>query len=348
MEYRVLGRTGLRVSVLGVGTWQLSGPVEVGGLPDGFPDPGRASVVRLIQECHDLGINVVDTAEGYGDGEGERRVADAIRGRRDAWVVVTKLGLRRGPNGARIRDASPSMIAASLEGSLRRLGTDYVDVYLYHTPPGREQMLAGLEVLQRLREHGKIRFHGISTNDLSTLRALTQHQAIEVIMFSQSLLTHPEETLELVRRHDLGSLVRGAFERGLLTGKYFQVPPRFSGEDIRSHALKTRDFARYRVCEQLLPAGGDMVCLALRYLLDFDTTHTIVLGAKSVSDYRRALRALTLPRLGEDVQARIRQVRSQLMAADRKERLMGSGRLRRMGRLVAAGLRSVIASRWRV
>lgn len=345
MEYRVLGRTGLRVSVLGVGTWQLSGPIEVEGLPDGFPDPGREHVIRLIQECHDLGINVIDTAEGYGDGEGERRVADAIRGRRDEWVVVTKFGLRRGPHGTRIRDASPGAITHSLEGSLSRLGTDYVDMYLYHTAPGKDQVLAGLEILGRLREQGKLRFCGISTNDFSTLRSLARFKAMEVVMFSQSMLTHPEDTLELVRRHNLGSLVRGAFEHGRLTGKYFQMPPRFSGEDIRSHALKTMDFARYRVCEQLLPQGGDMVCLALRYLLDFDTTHTIVLGAKSVSDYRRALGALELPRLGEDVQARIRQVRSQLMAADRKERLMSSGRLRRMGRLVAAGLRSVIASR---
>lgn len=345
MEYRVLGQTGLRVSVLGVGTWQLSGPVEMEGLPDGFPDPGREHVIRLIQECRELGINVIDTAEVYGDGEGERRVGDAIRGRRDEWVVVTKFGLRRGPRGARIRDASPGEIVASLEGSLSRLRTDYVDVYLYHTAPAKEQMLAGLEVLERLREHGKIRFHGISTNDSSTLRALTQFEAIGVIMFSQSLLTHPEDTLELVRRHNLGSLVRGAFECGLLTGKYFQMPPRFSGEDIRSHALKEADFTRYSVCEQLLPPGGDMVCLALRYLLDFDTTHTIVLGAKSREDYQRALQALKLPKLGEDMQARIRKVRYQLMAADRKGRFMVLGVLKRLGSLAAAGLRSVVASR---
>jgi aryl-alcohol dehydrogenase-like predicted oxidoreductase len=317
----------------------------VEGLPDGFPDPGREHVIRLIQECRDFGINVIDTAEHYGDGEGERRVGDAIRGRRDEWVVVTKFGLRRGPGGTRIRDASPSMIAASLEGSLRRLGTDYVDMYLYHTPPGREQMLAGLEVLERLREHGKIRFHGISTNDFSTLRALTQSQAIEVIMFSQSLLTHPEDTLELVRRHDLGALVRGAFEHGRLTGKYFQTPPQFSGEDIRSHTLKAADFMRYCAYEQLFPAGGDMVCLALRYLLDFDTTHTIVLGAKSAEDYRRALGALKLPRLGEEVHARIRKIRDQFKVADVKGGLMVSGALRRLGGLVTAGLRSVIAPR---
>jgi aryl-alcohol dehydrogenase-like predicted oxidoreductase len=319
--------------------------MEVDGLPDGFPDPGREHVIRLIQECHDLGINLIDTAEIYGNGEGERRIGDALRGRRDEWVVVTKFGLRRGPNATRIRDASPGAITDSLEGSLRRLGTDYVDVYLYHTPPGKNQVCAGLETLGRLREQGKLRFCGISTNDSSILRSLAQFKAMEVVMFSQSLLTHPEDTLELVRRHDLGSLVRGAFEHGWLTGKYFQMAPRFSGEDIRSHALKETDFTRYSACEQLVPAGGDMICLALRYLLDFHTTHTIVLGAKSAEDYRRALGALKLPVLGEDVQARIRMIRHQFNVADSKGRVRVSGALRRLAGLVTAGLRSVIAHR---
>jgi aryl-alcohol dehydrogenase-like predicted oxidoreductase len=185
MEYRVLGDTGLLVSVLGIGTWQLSGPVDFGGHSDGFPDPGRDRVVRLMQECHDLGINVIDTAEAYGDGEGERRVGDAIRGCRDRWVVVTKFGLRRDSTGARIRDASPSSITQSLEGSLRRLGSDYVDVLLYHTPPRSDQVLAGRDVLERLKTQGKLRFFGISTNDVSLLRRMISQEALHVAMFSQ-------------------------------------------------------------------------------------------------------------------------------------------------------------------
>ena len=345
MEYRVLGVTGLPVSVLGIGTWQLSGPVELEGHPDGFPDPGRERVIRLIQECHDLGINVIDTAEAYGDGEGERRVGDAIRGRRDRWIVVTKFGLRRGSTGARIRDASPSSITQSLEGSLRRLGSDYVDVLLYHTPPRSDHVLAGREVLERLKTQGKLRFFGISTNDFSMLRRMASQGAIQVAMFSQSLITHPEGILALVRRQNLGALVRGAFEHGRLTGKYFHTPPQFSGQDIRSHVVKATEFERYSTFERLVPQSGDMVGLALRYLLDFETTHTIVLGAKSAEDYRRALGALALPRLGEDVHARIRTMRDQVTGTDARSHSGMLGLLRRLGARARAGLRSLVASR---
>jgi aryl-alcohol dehydrogenase-like predicted oxidoreductase len=160
-------------------------------------------------------------------------------------------------------------------------------------------------------------------------------------MFSQSLITHPEDVLGLVRRQGLGALVRGAFEYGRLTGKYFRTPPRFSADDIRSRALKAEEFERYSTYEGLIPAGGDMVSLALRYLLDFETTHTIVLGAKSVAEYRGASGALTLPRLGEDVHARIRTMRDQLTDAGARAPSGVLGLLRRLGARVSARLRSL-------
>src|SRR5262245_34585926 len=160
MEHRVLGRTGLRVSAFGVGNWQLSGPVQIEGVPDGYPDRGEAHAVELIRGCGDLGINLIDTAEVYGDGEGERRVGKAVKGQRDRWIIATKFGIRRGPAGNRIEDPSPETIAPSLEGSLRRLETDYIDILLYHSPPRSEQLAAGKDVLDRLKREGKIRAYG--------------------------------------------------------------------------------------------------------------------------------------------------------------------------------------------
>jgi aryl-alcohol dehydrogenase-like predicted oxidoreductase len=139
--------------------------------------------------------------------------------------------------------------------------------------------------------------------------------------------------------------VRGAFEHGRLTGKYFHTPPRFSDQDIRSHAVDATGFERYSVFQRLVPQGSDMVGLALRYLLDFETTHSIVLGAKSAEDYRRALRALELPRLGEDVHAGIRTMRDQVTEADARSPSGMLGLLRRLGGRARAGLRSLVASR---
>ena len=104
MEYRILGSTGMKVSALAIGTWQLSGPLSFDGKPDGFSDPGEKYVINLISACAGLGINVIDTAEIYGDGEGEKRVGKAISGQRDKWIVSTKFGMRRGSKGERIRD----------------------------------------------------------------------------------------------------------------------------------------------------------------------------------------------------------------------------------------------------
>lgn len=172
MEYRILGRTGLKVSVFGIGGWQLSGALVLDGKPDGFPDIGRDRAIAIVKGCRDLGINLIDTAEIYGDGEGERRIGAAIEGERDRWIVSSKFGIRRGTKGERITNSHPDTIRNSLEGSLRRLNTDYLDIYLYHAPPQPESIAEGKEVLETLKQEGKIRFYGISTDNPQELQSL--------------------------------------------------------------------------------------------------------------------------------------------------------------------------------
>jgi len=125
MKLETLGKTEIRVSQLTIGAWQLGGPLFFDGKPDGHPDPGKENVLRMVQELGDLGINSIDTAEQYGSGESERRVGEAIRGKRDQWIVTSKFGYRVGTDHQRIDDSSPNTILPSLEGSLRRLNTDY-------------------------------------------------------------------------------------------------------------------------------------------------------------------------------------------------------------------------------
>lgn len=322
MEYRTLGQTGLRVSVLGIGTWQLSGPLTLNGKADGFPDPGREKVIKLIQACFDLGINVVDSAEMYGDGEGEHRVGEAVRGRRGQWILVTKFGMRRGAGGERVVDPRPGTICRSLEQSLKRLQTDYVDVYLFHAPPDPESILDSKETLERLRREGKIRFYGISTNDGRVLSQLLDHDAADVVMLSQSLLTHPERLLRLARKHELGVMVRGALEGGRLSGKYFHHNPEFSDQDIRRQAFQSVDFQKYAVYERFLPEGISMDAFALRYLMDFETTHTISLGGRSIDDYRNALPALDLPPLDRKTHEAITKVREKLAGQPLARRIL--------------------------
>src|SRR5229473_1328492 len=116
MKYRILGKTGLKVSEIGVGAWQLGGPLTLDGKADGHPDLGREFSIDLIRKCGDLGINFIDTAAQYGNGESERRVGEALKGRRDQWGLSTKFGNQVGPRVERVKDASAGRLPISLEG----------------------------------------------------------------------------------------------------------------------------------------------------------------------------------------------------------------------------------------
>jgi aryl-alcohol dehydrogenase-like predicted oxidoreductase len=338
MEYRILGKTGLEVSALGIGTWQLSGPIYVDGKADGFPDIGAEQAQRLIAGCADLGINLIDSAEIYGtDGEGERRVGAALKGQRHHWVISTKFGVRCSSTGQRVTDCSPVTIRTSLEGSLRRLQTDYVDIYLYHSEPEPDLIAAGKAVLEQLKQEGKLRFYGISTDAPDILPQLTAQNAVDVVQFNQSLLTYPQAILEQVQTHQLGSIVRGAFAYGMLSGRYFHQRPQLSSQDIRHPWLNQLKTERYAAYERLLPAGFPMSAFALRYLLDFPTTHAIILGGKSLADYQACLRAFELPPLTEETKLELAKIRRYIEQPSLKQRVkakirqllpMGSGSAR--------------------
>lgn len=307
MEYRTLGRTGLKVSVFGIGSWQLSGPLLVDGMADGFPDVGREKAIALIQSCGDLGINLIDTAPIYGNGEGEKRIGAAIRGKRDQWIISSKFGLGVDGNGNRIVNSQPNTIRPSLERSLERLQTEYIDIYLYHCPPAATSILAGKHVLEELKQEGKLRFYGISSENHGDIQPLLNRNAVEVVLTGQSLVQHPARILALVKNNHLGFMVRGSFAAGLLSGKYFHQSPHFSTQDFRQ-SLKMR-WNQYQSYERLLPSNVSMPAFALRYLLDFSTTQTIILGSRSLQQYQNAINVLDLPPLSPKMHQTLSRVR---------------------------------------
>ncbi len=302
MQYRVLGRTGLRVSAIGVGGWQLAGPVTVAGRPDGFPDPGRAVVLQTIAACAELGINFIDTAPIYGDGEGERRVGEAIGGARSRWIVATKFGMWRGPVGERVRDPGPESIRRNLEGSLRRLATDYVDVYLFHTPPPAERIDDCLAELLRLRERGLVRALGVSSADAALVARLAR-SGVDVVLYPRSLVGEPSGVLSVVRRERLGGVVRGVFEGGRLTARAARRCA-FDPDDIRSSA-DAREWSRYAALEALLPEGWSMTALALRHVLDEPETHVVAVGGRTEAQFCEAVAVLELPALDAGLRLRL-------------------------------------------
>jgi aryl-alcohol dehydrogenase-like predicted oxidoreductase len=301
MDQRVLGKSGISVSPITIGAWQLGGPLFFNGKPDGHPDPGKENAIRMIRELGDLGVNAIDTAEQYSAGESERRVGEALKEHRDAWVISTKFGYRVGPNQTREDDSSPGTILASLEGSLQRLGTDYIDIYLYHCAPKEEDIVKGRAVLEQAKEQGKIRSYGISTNNVSLLEAMSGQDAVEVIQFASSLLDEQVGVWNLARKHEWGTQVRGVMAQGRLSGKYFNRAPQFRSDDNRSSWCADIDFQKYAVLADCLPEGMTMAQAAIRWILDRPGAHTICLGAKNIDDYRSALAAVEMSPLDEGV-----------------------------------------------
>ena len=315
MERRELGHTGLMVSPICIGAWQLAGPLTLDGEPDGHPDPGRDHVLRLIRQLGDEGVNCIDTAEQYGDGESERRVGAAVAGCRDEWIISTKFGYRVGPGGTRSDGASADTIMPSLEGSLRRLGTDHVDIYLYHCPPAVEDMEKGRQVLEQAREQGKVRFYGISTNKLPLIQAMLELDMLEVLQYQANLLDEHHEIRALVCANRVGTQVRGVMAGGRLSGKYFCGQPAWSPDDNRSRGDRGEDYSRYAALESFVPEGYTMAQVAIRWVLDKPCTHTVCLGAKTLEDYRIALRATELPPLASEVRHRLHHGATELAAS---------------------------------
>jgi myo-inositol catabolism protein IolS len=314
MNYRALGKTGIQVSEIGVGAWQLGGPLTLDGKSDGHPELGRDFCINLIRQCGDLGINFVDTAEQYGNGESERRVGEALRGRRDQWIVSTKFGNQVGPNGERVRDASPKRVPVSLEGSLRRLQTDYLDVYVWHISPKAGEAEEVATLLAAAKQKGQVRAVGISTSHLADVAFLHSLDCLDVVQFPRSMISPPDPMVNYLAKYQVGGVVRGAFAGGRLSGRDFHSAPQFRPEDIRSNQQRdgidlAAEFARYAVFEELLTPQRGMVQLALRWLLDEPTTSVIIPGGKSLEDYRQAVRATELPPLTPAETARIAELR---------------------------------------
>ena len=305
MEYHKLGKTDLMVSPICIGSWQLAGPLAFDSKPDGHPDPGKENILRLIAELGDRGVNFIDTAEQYGNGESERRVGQAIRKQRQQWIISTKFGYRVASDGRRVDDSSPPTIMPSLEGSLKRLQTDHIDIYLYHCAPKIEDLNASREVLEKARKAGKIRYYGISTVNFDLIKSLYEHNMLDILQYPTSLLDPRPDIYEFISKHKIGTQVRGVMAQGRLSGKYFHHIPTWQTDDNRSNGSKNEDYTQFAIFENALPEGMTMAQVAIRWILDKPAHHSVCMGAKNLTDYEAAIEASQMPPLSEETNLKL-------------------------------------------
>jgi len=215
MDRVVLGQSGLCVSPVSFGTWQLS--------PRFWGRQSKDDAVAAMKLAFDQGINFIDTADAYGDGYAESVVGDAIKDLpRDELVIATKVFNHFNPDGSRYPDLSPDHIVERCEASLGRLGIETIDLYLLHFYDQLTRLADIADTLGRLRDQGKIRAVGVSNHTVEQLRAQRRFGRYSVIQPPYSLIEPAGESdlLPYCQAENIGVMVYSPLHKGLLTGKY--------------------------------------------------------------------------------------------------------------------------------
>lgn len=282
MEYITLQHTDLRVSRL-----------CMGGCPMGRYGWGQVQEQELIDAVHaalDRGINFFDTADTYGLGTSEQTLGKALGGRRDQAVIATKFGVRAG-NGTTVYDNSPQWIRTACEDSLRRLGTDYIDLYQIHYRDGKTDIHTVLDTLKGLQQQGKIRWFGLSNVKLQELDELESCRGSFATVQNQYSLAcrDLEETiLTCQKKLEVTPLTWGSLGQGILTGKYDhtasfgsddrrsrEIYVNFHGDKLR-HNLQIVEVMKQIAAEHHKPVSA----VAVRFILDYLPGSAVLCGAK--------------------------------------------------------------------
>jgi len=305
MQYRTLGRTGIKVSPYALGTLMFATSV-------GNADPGDS--VRVIHKALDAGINFVDTADAYGDSE--EVVGQALRGRRDNVVLATKVSRPMGDDPNQ-QGASRRWIMTAVENSLRRLRTDHIDVYQIHRPDPATDIEETLSALTDLVHSGKVRAIGASgmpASDIVEAQWVAERRGLERFRTEQpvySMLNRgiEREVLPIAQRYGLGTMVWGPLGQGLLTGRV-----RKGGQNDLSRARffkHLNDERRLDVVERLIPvaeeAGLPMTHLAMAFTIAHPGVTSALLGARTEEQLDDLLAGIDVA-LTDDVLDRIDEI----------------------------------------
>lgn len=227
MEYSSIGKTNIRASRLGAGTWAIGGY--------GWGKINDDDSIAAIRKAFELGINLFDTSDIYGLGHAEEIIAKALGGRLKEVVVSTKFGLVPDTNGKTKKDASPKHLAEAIDASLRRLKLESIPLYLIHWPDPQTPIEKTMEALLRLQKAGKIGHIGCSNFSLDQIKEAQKYGRVEFVQAPYNIIEREieGELLGYCRENQMGLFVFSPLMQGLLSGK-FNENSRFGRQDIRS------------------------------------------------------------------------------------------------------------------
>lgn len=295
MKYRRLGKTNLNVSVIGIGTWQFGGEWGKNFTQD--------EVNQILSRAQQLGINLIDTAECYGDHTSERLIGGAVKNQRDKWIIASKFGHRFTGFMQRSDERSAADVKKQLEDSLKALQSDYIDIYQFHSVRDSEFFNEELwKLLWEAKRAGKIRYIGnsISSNlDPRPQADASTKAQVEILQILYNRLDRrAEETaFQSAQKQDLGVFARVPLASGFLTGKY-RPGAKFPPGDAR-HEQKPEEIERKlreveRIAKEEVPPGVPMAQWALAWCLRNPAVTAVIPGCKDVKQVESNAKAADL------------------------------------------------------
>lgn len=286
MKFRILGKTGLRVSAIGLGTMVHAG--HFGPMKD-------SESLSAIDAALDLGVNFIDTSDAYGAGYSESQLGQALKGKRDQVIIATKGGnVMVGPNRGK-RNFDPDYISRVMDESLQRLRVDTIDLYQLHNPTVEViERGAVWEVLERAKQAGKIRHFGVSINTMEEGIAAVKDGRAETIQVEYNLLAQEpaEKIFPLAHQANIGIIARVPLRRGILTGKMSVADERrFTGEDLRARSFQGEAFAKELAKAEELRflvhgAAKSLGQAAIAFCLAHPAVSVVIPGARNAEQMR--------------------------------------------------------------
>lgn len=298
MEKRKLGYSDLYITTIGLGTWAIGG----GDNPYGWGPQDDQDSIATIQRAIDLGINWLDTAKGYGHGHSEEIVGQAVKGRRDQVIIATKCGILWKEDGSDIYGwLKKESIKEECESSLKRLGTDYIDLYQIHWPWPDEDIEEGWGAIAELIKEGKVRYGGVSNFSVEQMKRVQQIHPIASLQPPYSMIKRDieAEILPFCKENNIGVIVYSPMQAGLLTGKMTKERAmNFPADDWRRNNPDFQEPAlsiNLELVEKLRPIaerhGQPVANLALAWTLRRPEVTGAIAGARRPDQIEETARA---------------------------------------------------------
>jgi aryl-alcohol dehydrogenase-like predicted oxidoreductase len=307
MKYRKLGKTGFEISEISLGTWQVGG---VWG--DEF---SHENADKILNSAFDAGINFIDTADVYGDGESEKAVGRFVKSRSERIFVATKCGRQLNPHTNEAYQ--PAVLRKFVENSLKNMGLETLDLIQLHCPPTEVFYRPEIfELFDRLKDEGKILNLGISVEKVEeALKGIEFDNVTTVQIIFNTFRQRPSELFfEQAKKKDIGVIVRVPLASGLLTGKFskqstftagdhrnfnrngemFDKGETFSGIDYETGLSAVEEL------KTLFPNQANLAPIALKWILGFDAVSTIIPGASRPEQVSANVAALDFPELNAE------------------------------------------------